>query len=64
MLQNIIILIQVIILTTGLSQFFIVEGIGISNILLTLAICIATFIIGEIAKPLYVKLFKDYVEVK
>ena len=61
---GIIILIQVIILTTGLSQFFIVEGIGISNILITLAACIVTFIIGEIAKPLYVKLFKDYMEEK
>lgn len=59
-----IMLIQVIILTTGLSQFFIVDGIGITNIFITLGICLLIFIIGELVKPLYTKLFKDYSEVK
>ena len=61
---GIIMLIQVIILTTGLSQFFIVGGISMTNILFTLGICLLTFIIGEVAKPIYTKLFKDYTEVK
>lgn len=61
---GIILLIQIIILTTGLSQFFIVDGISIYHILITLLICIITFIIGEVVKPLYVRLFKDYKEDK
>ena len=61
---GIIVLIQILILTTGLSQFFIVEGIRITNILITLGVCLLTFIIGELAKPIYTKLFKDYSEVK
>ena len=61
---GVIFLIQILILTTGLSQFFIVDGIGITNILITLGICLLTFIIGEFAKPIYKKLFKDYTEVK
>lgn len=61
---SIIVLIQIIILTTGLSQFFIVTGISIKSILITLGICLLTFIIGELAKPIYTKLFKDYTEVK
>ena len=61
---GIIVLVQIIILTTGLSQFFIVDGVGYINVLITLGICLLTFIIGELFKPLYVKLFKDYVEVK
>ena len=59
-----IMLIQIIMLSTGLSQFFIVSGIGISKILVTLGICLLTFIIGEFVKPIYVKLFKDYTEEK
>ena len=61
---GIIVLVQIIILTSGLSQFFIVGGIDINHILITLLICIITFIIGELVKPLYVKLFKDYKEEK
>ncbi len=60
----ILLLVQVIILTTGISKFFIVDNIGINNVLIVLGICFGTFILGEIVKPLYVKLFKDYVEVK
>ena len=61
---GIIVLVQIIILTSGLSKFFIVGGISINHILITLLICIITFIIGELVKPLYVKLFKDYKEEK
>ena len=61
---GVITLIQIIILTTGLSQFFIVGGISSSYILITLGVCFLTFIIGELVKPLYTKLFKDYTEVK
>ena len=60
----IIVIIQIIVLTTGLSKFFIVDNIGINNILITLGICFAIFVLGELVKPLYVKLFKDYTEVK
>ena len=59
---GIILLIQILILTTGLSKLFIVSGIKPSYVLITLLICILTFITGEFLKPLYVKLFKDYVE--
>ena len=61
---GVITLIQIIILTTGLSQIFIVGGISSSYILITLGVCFLTFIIGELVKPLYTKLFKDYTEVK
>ena len=61
---GIIALVQIIILTSGLSQFFIVGGISINHTLITLLICLITFIIGELIKPLYVKLFKDYKEEK
>ena len=61
---GVIALVQILILTTGLSQFFIVSGISIMNIIVTLIICLLTFIVGELVKPVYVKLFKDYTEVK
>ena len=55
---------QVLVLTTGLNKFFIVSGIGFSNILIITIVCLGVFIIGEVVKPLYIKMFKDYVEVK
>lgn len=61
---GIIVVIQILVLTTGLSKFFIVDNIGIVNVLITLGICFLIFIIGELVKPLYTKLFKDYTEVK
>lgn len=61
---GIIILIQIFVLTTGLSRFFIVDNIGIMNVLITLGICFSTILIGEFVKPLYTKLFKDYTGVK
>ena len=57
-------IIQLIILTTGLSKFFIVSGITVQNIMFTLGTCILMFIIGELVKPIYVKIFKDYKEEK
>ncbi len=59
-----IILVQIIVLSTSFSKFFIVEGISIKYILLTLGICFLIFVIGELVKPIYAKLFKDYTEVK
>ena len=59
-----LLLVQIIVLTTGLSKFFIVDNIGINNILITLGICLMLFILGELIKPLYAKMFKDYTEVK
>lgn len=55
-------IIQIIVLTTGLSKFFIVSDIGLVNVLFILIICFITFIFGELVKPLYSKFFKDYVE--
>ena len=52
---------QIIVLTTGLSKFFIVQNIETKLILITLITCFITFVIGEFVKPLYVKFFKDYV---
>ena len=59
-----LLLVQIIVLTTKISKFFIVDNIGINNVFITLGICILLFILGELVKPLYVKLFKDYSEVK
>lgn len=57
-------IVQILVLTTSFAKFFIVDGLGIFNVLVVLGICFVTFIIGELIKPLYCKLFKDYVEVK
>ena len=59
-----ILVIQIIILTTDLKKFFIVSNINPVSILTTITVCLSVFIIGELAKPLYTKKFKDYVEVK
>ncbi len=59
-----LLLLQIVVLTTGLSKFFIVSNIGINNVIITLGICLLLFIIGEFIKPIYVKLFKDYTEEK
>lgn len=58
----IIMLIQIIILTTDLSKYFIVPNIEIKYILITVITCILTFIGGELLKPVYSKFFKDYVK--
>lgn len=59
-----ILIVQIIVLTTGLSKFFIVQNIDTKYILITLGTCFTMFIIGEFVKPIYSKLFKDFREVK
>lgn len=55
-----IILVNVIVLVTPLSKYFIVSNLGFSNVMLVFIISISMFVLGEIVKPIYVKLFKDY----
>lgn len=59
-----ILLVQIIVLTTGLSKFFIVQNMDIKYVLITIGICFIMFIIGELIKPIYSKLFNDFREVK
>ena len=59
-----LLVVQILVLTTNISKFFIVGNIGINNVLIILGICLLLFIIEELAKPLYVKMFKDYLGVK
>lgn len=61
---GILMILQVIVLTTGISKFFIVDDIEFVNVLIVLGICLVTFVLGELIKPMYVKLFKDYTEVQ
>ena len=60
---GIITIIQILVLTTPIKKFFIVNDIQIKYVVITLLICFITFAIGEYLKPLYAKLFKDYTEV-
>ena len=59
-----ILLVQVIVLVTPISKYFIVANIKINYILITIGICFIMFVLGELVKPIYTKLFKDYREVK
>ena len=59
-----ILLLQIIVLTTPLSKFFIVQNLNIKYVILTIGICFMMFIVGEFIKPIYSKLFKDFREVK
>ena len=59
-----ILLVQIIVLVTPISKYFIVPNIKINYILITIGICFIMFILGELVKPVYTKLFKDYREVK
>ncbi len=61
---GVIVILQVIIFSTGLKHFFIVDGISIKMVLITLGVCLGTSLIGEVFKPVYNKLFKDYKEEK
>lgn len=61
---SLILLVQVIVLVTPISKYFIVPNIKINYILITIGICFIMFILGELVKPVYTKLFKDYREVK
>lgn len=60
----IIIVIQILVLISPINKYFIVTGIKTSYILITIGISILTFVLGELLKPIYTKLFKDYMEVK
>lgn len=55
-----IMIIQVLVLTSKASSYFIVQGVMLKDVIIVLSICFITFIIGELVKPIYVKLFKDY----
>ena len=59
-----ILIIQIIVLVTPISKYFIVPNIKINYILITIGICFIMFVLGELVKPIYTKLFKDYREVK
>ena len=59
-----ILIIQIIVLVTPISKYFIVPNIKINYILITIGICFIMFVLGELVKPVYTKLFKDYREVK
>ena len=59
-----ILMVQIIVLITPLSKYFIVPNIKPIYIFITIGICIIMFILGELVKPIYTKLFKDYREVK
>ena len=59
-----ILLVQIIVLVTGLSKFFVVQNIDIKYIIITVMVCLVMFIVGEFIKPIYSKLFKDFREVK
>ncbi len=61
---GILAIIQIIVLTTGISKYFIVSNISFKNILIVLIVCFILFVLGELIKPIYVKLFKDYTEEK
>jgi Ca2+-transporting ATPase len=60
----IIVIIQLIVFNSPLSNYFIVKGIDSKYVLLTILISFITFVVGELCKPLYVRGFKDYREVK
>lgn len=59
-----LLLVQLIIFLTPLSKYFIVENLNIKIVMITLGICFIAFIVGELVKPIYTKLFKDYTEEK
>ena len=59
-----ILLVQIIVLVTPISKYFIVPNIKINYILITIGICFIMFVLGELVKPIYTKLFKDYREVR
>ena len=61
---SLILLVQIIVLVTPISKYFIVPNIKINYILITIGICFIMFVLGELVKPIYTKLFKDYREVK
>ena len=61
---TLILLVQILVLVTPISKYFIVSNIKISYVLITIGICLLMFVLGELVKPIYTKLFKDYREVR
>lgn len=59
-----IILIQILVLVTPIRKFFIVPNIELKYIIITICSCLLMLVLGELVKPIYTKLFKDYREVK
>ena len=59
-----LLIVQIIIFSTGLSKYFIVDNLEPKCVIITLGICLCSFIVGELVKPIYTKLFKDYTEEK
>ena len=55
-----ILIIQIIVLTTSISKYFIVTNLSLKSVLFIIVACLFNFIIGELIKPIYNKLFKDY----
>ncbi len=59
-----LLIVQLLIFLTPLSKYFIVDNLSIKLVCITLGICFISFIIDELVKPIYTKLFKDYKEEK
>ena len=59
-----IILIQILVLVTPIRKFFIVPNIELKYIIITICSCLLMLVLGELVKPIYTKIFKDYREVK
>ena len=59
-----LLIVQLLIFLTPVSKYFIVDGLSIKLVCITLGICFISFIIDELVKPIYTKLFKDYKEEK
>ena len=57
-----LLILQLVVMGSGLASYFIVDNIPLSSIILTISICIIVFIIEELTKPIFTKLFKDYIE--
>ncbi len=57
-----LLLVQITIFVTPISKYFVVDNLQLRDIAITLGVCFISFIIGELAKPIYTKLFKDYKE--
>jgi P-type Ca2+ transporter type 2C len=55
----VLLIVQFIILFTNLSKYFIVS-LPFKDILIAITSCTIMFVLGEFAKPIYVKYFKDY----
>ena len=55
-----IIILQILLFVSPLGKYFIAGNINIKLILLTIIITIVSFILEELFKPIFTKLFKDY----